>query len=159
MAIKTIVLIISLLVPGLNKATVKEYATLIEANSCKYDIDPKLYIAVVYSESRFNHTAYANHNYGLGGLRYRWYKKDVNSKEELYDPEINLRLTARSISTWKKFHETQCKEKHHFIGHYGGGNKASRRYERAIRSALWKVSKIMRNNKSVNPTYKMTEEK
>lgn len=145
MTVKMIILIISTLATELPEGTVSQYAGYIKEEAEAYNIDPKIVLAVLYTESRFVTTAYSNHNYGLGGLRYKWYKKYVNTVEDLYKPDINIHLTVMSIAKWKKRHK-RCSDRHHFIGHYGGGMKASGRYERSVMWALSKINAIIRHN-------------
>lgn len=70
--------------------------SLIYIKAQKYDIDPDLFAALIKIESEFNPlTTGKAGEIGLGQLHPKYILA------LLYDPEINLELSARELATWR----------------------------------------------------------
>jgi len=115
-------------------STAQDYAKLIQ----RYvSVDHLLVAAVIYVESRGRAKARSRTNdWGLLQVHVsRTANPGYRGREsELLSPQVNIRVGARSLAAWRRYHEAHCRGKrHHWIGHYNQGTRVrSRHYERTV---------------------------
>lgn len=157
--LQAIVAAIQLSAPGVSDPDALRFATALRDQAKQHDFDPFTAVAMIHSESRFNHLAISpdNEDYGLGQIRARFigacksadspvdHPSDecLTQKERLLVPEENIRILAELISR----HRLLCQRKvrstkfAHWLASYQGRNDV--RLQRFCKPApeTWKVVK------------------
>ena len=83
--------------------------TVIEASN-HYEIEPEIMLALIYTESRWNHKAVSKSNAcGLTQVLPKYTKKPKLTCKDLFDPKVSIWTGAKKLNYW--------------IYKYGRGNK------------------------------------
>lgn len=120
--------------PSVSNASAKAYATIIQSESRKRNIDPFTIIAIVRNESgwRAGVVSRDGEDYGLGQIRARFVgacRTDANSpacagvKASLLNGSYNLRKVASAITLWRSTCRRLTKRQalfHRWLHGYGG---------------------------------------
>jgi hypothetical protein len=123
---KSIILAITFLMPGLSQPIAKKYADLIVFEARWYKIKPKLVVSLIDVESKWSRLKKSvTNDYGLMQVHVskRGSETFYGRESELYDPRTNIREGVRILAMWKHYHETKCKGDHPFWAHYKWGKK------------------------------------
>lgn len=96
--------------PGLSDESIISYATTIYEESKKYNIDSKLILAIIQTESEFNFRARSRKGaIGLMQLRpntAKWVSSNLGLKyrglESLYDPDYNIRMGIHYLDMMRR---------------------------------------------------------
>lgn len=123
---KSILLAIMFLVPGLGPTTAKKYAGIIDRVSVIYQIDPLLVVSIIHVETAKTwkkKIRSVTNDFGLGQIHV---SKDSNPEllgreEVLFDPATNIRYAAKTLAMWKSWHVRVCDERHPWWAHYQAG--------------------------------------
>jgi len=119
-----------------------QYGSMI-FSECSYLPDVEQIIILAYYESRFDERAVSKADaLGLMQLHYSVYKKQKYSREELFEPVLNIILACQQIKYW------QDRFGPNWLCHYNAGNKCTQdslRFERAIRGMYKKYLKKYRH--------------
>jgi hypothetical protein len=157
--LQAIVAAIQLSAPGVSDPDALRFATALREQAKLHDFDPFTVVAVIHSESRFNHLAISpdNEDYGLGQIRARFigacksaespveYPSDecLSQKERLLVPEENIRILSELITRHRKLCQRKIRSNKfpHWLASYQGRNDV--KLQRFCKPApeTWKVVK------------------
>ncbi len=104
----------------------ESYASHIQRESLRWDLDPLLVLAVIHRESRFTTTAKSKTNdYGLMQVHVSktTYSGYLRYPERLYNYKLNIRLGVRLMAMWRDYHAGRCEGNHPHWSHYKYGKR------------------------------------
>jgi len=118
------------LAPQVEPADAKLYATHIQREATRWDLDPLLVLAVIKRESGFNPRARSKtSDYGLMQVHVSktTYSGYLHHPERLYNPKLNIRLGIRLMAIWRDYHAGRCEGQHPFWAHFKYGKRIPRK--------------------------------
>jgi len=127
------------------------FAPIFSEMGIKYHIDPLLLAAVAFHESRFDPEATSKSNdFGLMQIHVgETFHKEYEGQENLlFEPRRNVKIAAKLMKMWKRYHLLRCKSgHHHWLNHYNQGTKVSnklwrRNYAKRVLKVYKKLLKI-----------------
>ena len=157
--LQAIVAAIQLSAPGVIDPDALRFAIALREQAKVHDFDPFTAVAVIHSESRFNHLAISpdGEDYGLGQIRARFigacksaespvdHPSDecLSQKERLLVPEENIRVLAELITRHRQLclRKARSNKLPNWLASYQGRNDVKRKRFCQPAPATWKVVK------------------
>jgi hypothetical protein len=155
--LQAIVAAIQLSAPGVSEPDALRFATALRDQAKVHDFDPFTAVAMIHSESRFNHLAISpdNEDYGLGQIRARFigacksadspvdHPSDgcLTQKERLLVPEENIRILSELISRHRQLCQRKVRSTKfpHWLASYQGRNDVKLKRFCKPAPETWKV--------------------
>ena len=118
------------LAPHVAPEDARLYATVIQKEADRWDVDPLLVLAVIQRESGWNPRARSKTNdWGLMQVHVSktTYSGYLQQPERLFNPKLNIRLGVRLMAIWRDYHIGRCFGNHPYWAHFKYGARVPRK--------------------------------
>lgn len=131
----------------------KKLARFITKTAVKYNLDPRLMVAIINTESKFDRNAYnPSGDYSLVQINYRIWKKEfkkrklrpLDKKKLVYNEDYAIDRMGEILSILKR--EYSRKEKLWYLRYHSATDKYQKRYLRHLKKEIAKIIKVKHNN-------------